>query len=176
MFRPSVLLASLFALPSVFSIPTDDCPILGPTFPHSFDLSQSEAFINATEQFPDVIATLFETAAINETGSAFYIDVFSTETNTSIYSYSHVGSGVQDSKMGGEMNDETIFRIGSVSKLYTAYTALVAAGLDVLRDPVTKYIPELEGNPRDQPNDYIIWEDVTVGALMSQQAGTEWWQ
>ena len=172
MFRSLAFLAPLLALPSVSSLPTDDCPILGPIFPKSFDVSQSEAFINATELFPEVIAGLFETGAVNETGSAFYIDVFSTQTNTSIYSYGHVGSGVQTSQQGGEMSDETIFRIGSVSKLYTAYAVLVAGGLDIWRDPVTKYIPELEGNPRDQPNDFIIWEDISIGALLSQQAGT----
>jgi CubicO group peptidase (beta-lactamase class C family) len=172
MFRNIALLAPFLAtIPSVLALPTENCPILGPIFPSSFDLSTSDIFVNATSQFPDAISLLFEAGAVNETGQAFSIDVFSTYTNTSIYSYNHVGSAVQSSKQGGEMNDETIFRVGSVSKLYTAYAILVAAGLDVFRDPVTKYIPELGGNPRDQPHTYITWEDVSVGALLSQQGG-----
>jgi CubicO group peptidase (beta-lactamase class C family) len=146
--------------------------MLGPLFPSSFDVSASEFFTNATELFPAAITSLFESAAVNETGQAFAIDVFSTYTNTSIYSYSHLGSAVESSQQGGELGDETIFRIGSVSKLYTAYAIIAAAGLDIFRDPVTKYIPELEGNPRDKPHEFIIWEDVTVGALLNQQAGS----
>lgn len=171
MFHNRALLASLLAVPVTWALPTEECPILGPIFPHSFDLSKSPIFTNATEQFPDVIASLFASGSLNQTGSAFSIDVFSTETNTSIYSYNHVGSGVQDSKTGGEMTDETIFRIGSVSKLYTAYAIIATAGLGIFSEPVTRYIPELKGNSRDQPHDFIIWEDITVGALFNHQAG-----
>ena len=36
---------------------------------------------------------------------------------------------------------------------------------------MTRYIPELAGNSREDVLTKIIWEDITVDALASQQAG-----
>ena len=70
------------------------------------------------------------------------------------------------------LNDDTIYRIGSVSKLYTVYAILANAGMGVLDHPVTRYLPELAGNSGSDPLQRISWEDVTVGALASQLGGT----
>ena len=66
------------------------------------------------------------------------------------------------------MDDESIYRIGSVSKLYTAYAILAASGIKVMDRPVTDYVPELLGG---SDSNTIDWKEVTIGALMSQQGG-----
>jgi CubicO group peptidase (beta-lactamase class C family) len=38
--------------------------------------------------------------------------------------------------------------------------------------PVTEILPELAGNNRSEPTERVIWEDVTIGALLSHQAGS----
>jgi CubicO group peptidase (beta-lactamase class C family) len=148
--------------------PADECPVLGPTFPSDFDPLQSKSIQDAIAGFPKLVDALFE-STINKANASFHIDVFSTYTNKSIYSYSHVGDTHKEALTAGKLDDETIFRIGSVSKLLTMSTLLNTAGLDVLRDPVTKYLPELGGNTE---RNQIIWEEVTVGALAMQQGGT----
>ena len=70
------------------------------------------------------------------------------------------------------LNDGTIYRIGSVSKLYTVYAILANAGMEVLDHRVTRYLPELAGNAGSDPLQRIRWEDVTVGALASQLGGS----
>ena len=154
------------------SIPTDECPILGPAFPPNFDVSSTSAFRDAAATFPSVIESLFSSGAVNRTHSSFAIDVFSAATNKSLYQYHHAAPALNGTLNAGVLNDQTIFRMGSVSKLYTAYAILAHAGMGVLKDPVTKYLPSLAGNPRDKPLEAIIWEDVTVGALLSHQGGT----
>lgn len=166
-----------FTLPLLWSqnvvgLPTDECPFLGPSFPSSIDLPKSEAIRNASASFPDAIESLFESESLNRTHVSFTIDVFSTATNESIYSFSHEGSSLNGTLTIGVLDEHTIFRIGSVSKLYTVYAILLAGGHQVLEEPVTKYLPELAGNSNRNPIEHIRWEDVTVGNLAAHQAGS----
>lgn len=122
--------------------------------------------------FPSLINALFdgEEPALNASATTFHIDIFSTRTNASIYSYSHIGETLSHALTAGTLDDGTQFRIGSISKLYTIYAILNVAGLDIFDTPITRYLPELAGNA--SPSDKIIWEEVTVGALTSQQGGS----
>ena len=115
---------------------------------------------------------MLSSGAIPSNQSSFTVDVFSTSTNESLYSYAHSALALDRSLTTGVLNDETIFRIGSVSKLYTAYAIIVQAGIEVLDHSITQYLPELAGNPREDSLTKIIWEDVTVGALAAHQGGT----
>jgi hypothetical protein len=156
-------------------LPTAECPLLGPTFTADFDLSESDAFARAKASFPEVIDTLFKSGVVDPSVSSFFLDVYSAVTNESLYSYSHQASApaMNESFPAGGITDETIFRIGSVSKLYTVYSILThAGGVDVLDHPVIQYLPELKGNSRDDPLSKIAWEDVTLGTLASHMAGT----
>jgi CubicO group peptidase (beta-lactamase class C family) len=153
-------------------VATDEVPLIGPTFLTNFDPSNSTAIQNAKSKFPGLIDNLFSTGALNRTDLAFSIDVFSAATNSSIYSYSHVGEDSKDSVTSGVLDDKTISRIGSVTKLFTVYAIIAKAGIQVFSDPVTKYLPELAGNSSNNPLERIRWEDITVGALSSQQAGS----
>lgn len=169
MLRNAIVIPTLSSiLTFANAIPTENCPNLGPAFPHDFDLKASKPFQSAVAAFPEVIETLFSTGSISQNNSTFSIDVFSTATNESVYSYHHVAPGNNGTLTAGELSDETIYRIGSVSKLYTAYAILATAGIKVLDQPVTDYVPELAGSREPHT---IAWEDVTIGALMAQQAG-----
>ncbi|RFN48822.1 beta-lactamase-like protein [Fusarium flagelliforme] len=154
------------------AIPTKECPILGPVTPSSFNLSTFEAIKNATAAFPSIIESLFENNILNETHTSFAINVFSTATNESLYSYYHAAEALNDTLSTGKLDDVTAFRVGSVSKLFTAYALLVKEGFDVWDKPVTEILPELAGNNKSEPLERVIWEDVTVGALLSQQGGS----
>ncbi len=59
-----------------------------------------------------------------------------------------------------------------MSKLFTAYALLVQGGIEVMDKRVTDILPELIGNAGKNELTYILWEDITVGALMSHMAGT----
>lgn len=148
--------------------PTENCPNLGPAFVHGFDLKKTKAFQAAEAAFPEVLESLFSTGAVSKNTSTFSIDVFSTATNESVYSYHHIAPDNNATLPAGRVDDESIYRIGSVTKLYTAYAILAAAGIRALDRPVTDYVPELLGGSSVNT---IDWEEVTIGALMSQQGG-----
>lgn len=149
--------------------PTENCPNLGPAFVHDFDLKNTKAFRSAESAFPDVLETLFSTGAISKNTTTFSIDIFSTTTNESVFSYHHIAPDNNATLPAERVDDGSIYRIGSVSKLYTAYAILAAAGIKVMDRPVTDFVPELLGG--SGPNT-IDWEEITIGALMSQQGGT----
>lgn len=151
------------------NIPTQECPIFGPTFPANFNPAETDAFKKASSTFPKQIEALFSSGKLNKTHSAFAVDVFSTVTNNTVYSYYHGGSALKGALTKGEVNDGTMYRIGSVSKLFTIYAILAKAGINILSEPLTKYLPELSGSTK---KDTIQWDDVTVGALASHQAGS----
>ncbi|KAJ5674772.1 uncharacterized protein N7477_004706, partial [Penicillium maclennaniae] len=153
-------------------VATSEVPLIGPSFISNFDPSNSSAIQNARRKFPDLINNLFSEGSLNRTDLAFSIDVFSAATNGSIYSYSHVGDNSKKALTSGVLNDKTISRIGSVTKLFTIYAILAKAGIEIFSHPVTRYLPELAGNSSSDPLERISWDDITVGALASQQAGS----
>lgn len=159
-------------------LPTEECPLLGPTFSSDFDLSKTDAFTKAKDSFPGIIEALFESGVIDSSVSSFAIDVYSTVTNKSVYSYFHQATApaLNETFPAGGIDDETVIRVGSVSKLFTVYAILThAGGMEVLNHPVTRYLPELANESlKDEngPLERIAWEDITVGALASHMGGT----
>lgn len=166
LFRSTALFLSLGA--SAISQPTVECPINGPALPADFDITKSKAFQDAVAGFPAQIDKLFSAGTLNKSATSFAIDIFSTQTNSSVYFYQHSGSTLDSARTKGVIDDGTLFRIGSVSKLFTVYALLAKSGIAVLEEPVVKFLPELKGNNR---KDGILWEEVTVGALAAQMAG-----
>jgi CubicO group peptidase (beta-lactamase class C family) len=176
MLFDKVLVASLLGFAASSSAATivaiDEVPLIGPAFISNFNPSNSTAIHTAKSKFPRLIENLFSKGTLNKTDLAFSVDVFSAATNKSIYSYSHVGKDANHTLTAGVLNDKTIARIGSVTKLFTAYALIAKGGMEVLSQPVTKFLPELAGNSSDDPLLRLRWEDITVGALAAQQAGT----
>jgi CubicO group peptidase (beta-lactamase class C family) len=178
-----ITLTGLFATLAAVSAgtvksPTQVVPLIGPSFLSNFDPTTSYAINNATEAFPSIIESLFDSGALNKTDLVFSIDVFSAATNASLFSYHHVGEGQEQVLTAGELDDQTIGRAGSVTKLFTVYALLVKAGIEVFDKPVTDYLPELRRTPsanEDHLHDlseHIRWEEITIGALASHQAGS----
>ena len=150
----------------------EEVPLIGPAFLTNFDPSNSTSIRNAKSKFPGLIDNLFESGELNKTDLAFSIDVFSAATNASIYHYSHIGENSKKTLTQGKFDDQTIGRIGSVTKLFAVYAIIAKSGIEIFSDPVTKYLPELARNSSGDSLRRIRWDDITVGALASQQAGT----
>lgn len=155
-------------------VATDNVPLIGPSFIPNFNLSNSSTIQQVKTALPKVIDGLFESGSLNRTDLIFAVDVFSAATNSSIFNYHHVGEGKDKALTAGKLSDKTIGRLGSVTKLFTVYALLAKAGIEIFHEPVTKYLPELMGNSpsKDDILKHVRWEDVTIGALASHQAGS----
>jgi CubicO group peptidase (beta-lactamase class C family) len=141
------------------------CPPLGPVFPPPKSLSTSAAFISDLEKLQ---ATLQDALSSGNTSygpvnpnDTYSIQVFSAKDAQPLLDFNYRGSGVEESK---EVDGDSIFGIGSTTKLITVYLLLLGAGYSIFGEPVTKYLPELAGKGD--------WDDITVGALAGFVGGT----
>lgn len=155
-------------------------PLLGPVFPHASNLSFSDAFqslsANLTTTLEDIISSS-SGSIINSQDTSFALQIFSSDAapdgNNTLFQYFYTSPATVNASSGVTQVDEnTVFRIGSASKLWTVYTLLASAGEASLHDPVTKWVPELQAAAgADDAVDYVRWEDVTLQELASHLAG-----
>ncbi len=74
------------------------------------------------------------------------------------------------------IDSNTIYRIGSISKVYTVLAVLRLRDKINWDDPVTKYVPELNqiadnhGGPVNHLTT-VQWKHITIGALAGQLSG-----
>ncbi|EED16113.1 beta-lactamase, putative [Talaromyces stipitatus ATCC 10500] len=165
-------------------------PLLGPVFPHAANFSSNNAFhdmtMNLTTTLEDIIlagnSTSTSRSVINSEDTSFALQIFSSDTigmdngNNTLFQWFYTSPATQNSSSGvKEVDENTVFRIGSGSKLWTVLLFLVTAGEAHLHDPVTKWVPELQAAinaaPGDDSVDYVSWEDVTIQELASHLSG-----
>lgn len=147
------------------------CPLLGPIFPPvnpltSSTISHTVAYLDATFKELDRNGTF---AQFNTT---LYVQAFSA--SDTLFQHGYVPPPMEGFLTSGMLDESTVFRVGSVSKLFTVYTLLAEVGMKRMHDPVTRWVPELayaakrcEGDPVRR----VQWGEVTIGQLAGQLAG-----
>ncbi|KAI0193884.1 beta-lactamase/transpeptidase-like protein [Astrocystis sublimbata] len=151
----------------------NDCVLFGPEFPAASQLSGSKTLADAVQKFEARLTNSSSTLGSKDT--AWAVALFSSKENRTLYEYYHTPSvdvGVE------KVDKDSIFRIGSISKVFTVWSFLIEAGDRYYNEPITKYLPELKSNPNKAPDDSVYddinnvqWDDVTIGQLASQAAG-----
>ncbi|CAI7631380.1 unnamed protein product [Penicillium glandicola] len=169
------LLWTLSALAlSAQAIKTTVCPILGSAFPAPTALSKDPAFLSKAEELTSKINEAIEDGSLP--AISFAVQVFSSEEQDSAFGFYHTDDPVKNGSVGvQEVDENTMFRIGSISKLWTMFLFMTLEGTQYFHEPVSKYVPELRTNynltqEKDTIN-YLKWRDVTIGELASHQAG-----
>jgi len=156
------------------------CPILGPVFEPPSSLCTAKLFQtglrNLTTSLDDAIKssqTPFGPIVSNWT--SFSIGIFNATDKLFSYQYSSptLRKGTEGVKT---VTEDSIYRIGSGSKLITAYLFLLEAGAEYWNRTVTEFLPELEEaakkcSAKEEPINCIDWDEVTLGAMASHMAG-----
>ena len=73
-----------------------------------------------------------------------------------------------------KIDSDTVYRLGSLTKIFTVYTWLAQDGDVKWNEPITKYVPELAqaaDKAKDDPVGNVAWDEVTVGSLAGQLSG-----
>ncbi|RAH73667.1 serine hydrolase domain-containing protein [Aspergillus aculeatinus CBS 121060] len=165
--------------PLVFAASPDYCPLLGPIFPAPRALSTSSAFLAAKNNISSALeAAIAGTSPLNDVfdpnTTSFAIQVFSTDDAEPLFESYYTAPNVNTSVGVSVVNEDTVFRIGSGSKIWTILLMLIERGDMVFRDPVAKYVPEIRRmstNPPGNEIDSVRWKEVTIGQLASHLAG-----
>lgn len=148
------------------------CDLGGPDFPAPQKLSASPAFQQAKARLG---AALGSNAALRPNDTAFSFALFSASEPGVLYEhhYTPPGANVGVPKVDGD----SVYRIGSVSKVFAVWAFLAQLGDSHFNEPVTKFVPELKTAKPVYPGaaedsiDSVRWEDVTLGDLASQTSG-----
>lgn len=169
-------------LVSTASAELQHCALLGPVFPPPLHPSTSSSMKTAIESIQksidDAIAAGNSSyGPLDGSSTSFSVQIFSSHEEDALYTYHYNAPGLADSTDGVKtIDDNSLYRIGSVSKLFTMYIFLAAAGDRVWMEPITKFITELAEYAAQHPADENAldisdWSEVTIGALASHLGG-----
>ncbi|KAK4143391.1 beta-lactamase-like protein 2 [Dichotomopilus funicola] len=148
------------------------CPPLGPVLPAPHHPSTHPSISTASTALRallDDLTTPYQT-------SALAIGVKSIHEPDLLFEYTHTPPQ-RDAKGVQQVDRDTVFRLGSLSKVFAPLALLMLRDRGVrLDDSVTKYVPELKGlagQARDEGSAVweVDWEEVTLGGLASHMAG-----
>ena len=169
----------LFLLQAGTLLSSPNCPIYGAEFPRPQRLAESNpwrlAIQNLTATFDDIESNVAE-------NTSYSIQVFSTNPGPRIlFERYHTAANLSPYTPGVKKVDaDTVYRYGSVTKLYAVLTFLVEAGDKYFNHAITEFIPELAalsaaraGQSDEEQLRSVDWDDVTILALASQMAGIE---
>lgn len=152
-----------------------NCPFNGAVFPKPTDFS-SATWQAAVAKLASTFEARDNDAATNPNATSYALEIFSSADDQPIWTRYHSSPDLQTSNTSGvqTIDSNSVFRIGSVTKIFTVFTFLVEAGHAHWNDPVTAYVPELAALAGNYSNDPILntdWDSITLGALASQLTG-----
>ncbi|KAJ5619849.1 hypothetical protein N7510_003833 [Penicillium lagena] len=154
------------------------CPLLGPSWPAATDLANDPAVKSALQSITTTIQNAI--TAGNFSGDSLSLQIFDTGSSDPLLSLSYTGTDMNTTIGVKKVDENTVFRIGSTSKIFTMLMLLIEDGFGSLNDPVSKYIPEIKDAVVDMQRnstksndgiDFVKWNEVTVGELASHLAG-----
>ena len=159
------------------------CLPLGPSFSPPQALSSSKVFAAALKNVDSAIKASFDGGSkygvLDPNATSFSLDVWSLHQEQSLYSHHFSAPDLDHNDEGVQrVGSDTVYRLGSMSKLFAVYTFLLAAGDVDFRQPVTKYVPELAQYATQHRAallandiDFVDWNSITIEALASQMSG-----
>lgn len=157
-------------------------PLYGPDFPPLRNLSSNKTFQSALSALTQLLQQTISTGntsygPFDSANTSYSIELFSNYESTPLFTTHFTSPAVATYQYGVKSVDSnTVFRIGSVTKLLTVYTFLIEAGDSSFGHPVAKYVPELleaaqTTNPTADSLDNVAWDEITIGELASHMAG-----
>lgn len=176
MFRYLKIFGVLAISSKTLASPPSQCALAGPGFPSPSHLSNSTSLSKAIASFE---ASLHDAKlGLQAHDTAWAVALFSSKENKTLYEHYYSPSidiGVP------KVDKDSIFRVGSVSKVFSVWSFLLEVGDEHFNDPITRYIPELANLTRTTNKlgdeelyndlDSVRWDEVTLGQLASHAAG-----
>ncbi|KAM0206210.1 hypothetical protein ACHAQI_008509 [Fusarium lateritium] len=148
------------------------CPPYGPVLPAPRNPSQH----SAVKFSIDAITATLKQQAKGFNVSGISVGIQSIHEKKPLLSFHHTPPIVNPKRGAKAVNADTVYRLGSISKVYTVLAALKLAedGVLSMSDPITRWIPELgkdAGHIARDELDVIHWEDITVGDAAAHLSG-----
>ncbi|KAI1804479.1 beta-lactamase/transpeptidase-like protein [Daldinia bambusicola] len=171
------LLFGVYVVGPVNGIP--NCPYPGPAFPKPTALASSDIIKTAIANLTATFDARGMDPGTNPNGTSWSIQVFSASDpneDEPIWSHYHTATDLLAADTPGvkSIDGNTVYRLGSVTKIFTILTFLIEAGDTYWNTPVTQWVPELEllaGKAQYDPIMNVDWDSITLQDLASHMAG-----
>ncbi|KAI0849509.1 beta-lactamase/transpeptidase-like protein [Daldinia vernicosa] len=156
-----------------------NCPYPGPAFPKPTALASSDRIKTAIANLTATFDARGMDPSTNPNGTSWSIQVFSasdSDEDEPVWSHYHTATDLLAADTPGvkSIDGNTVFRLGSVTKIFTILTFLIEAGDTYWNTPVTQWVPELEllaGKAQYDPIMNVDWDSITLQDLASHIAG-----
>ncbi|KAF5675557.1 beta-lactamase-like 1 [Fusarium heterosporum] len=171
-FISLIILLVLAALSPRACASSNICPLLGPIFPPVDHPLESTVFSNAIAHLNATFRELDRNGTFEELNTTLFVQAFSA--SDTVFQHGYAPPAMKSFLTSGTLNENTVFRVGSVSKLLTVYTLLSEVGMKHMDDPVTKWVPELARAAKKNIGGIarrVQWNEVTIGQLAGHLAG-----
>ncbi|KAH8700823.1 beta-lactamase/transpeptidase-like protein [Talaromyces proteolyticus] len=169
LFR-SIILPFLVIFWASLGSATPNCPFLGFDLPSARAPSNSTAVHTAKRNVTYLIHELLHDQLATVNSTSFSVQAYSTHEESVLFEYHYAAPVGQVGTSSVDGN--TVYRIGSVSKLLFIYLWLIEDGDIHFNDAITNFVPELAQDAETstgilQP----LWRDITIGELASHLGG-----
>lgn len=121
-------------------------------------LLASNALLNTTDTLESGLRSIL---VDNETAASIRVQSIYNEHPLFEFNY------VSNTTTARNISSDSVFRIGSVSKVFTVYALLLQGGFASTEELVIDLVPELRECRSEDPR----WEEMTLGTLAGQMAG-----
>lgn len=145
------------------------CHFLGPVFPTPGNYSAAPPVQQALKQLNSSLSDLISDGTYDGLESVVSVLVFDEQER--LLNFSYAPPGMRQYLTSGTLDENTLFRIGSISKVLAVYALLAEVGFDRMYDPVTRWVPELAVGCHGNTSRGFGWDDITVGSLTNHLAG-----
>ncbi|KAK6380916.1 hypothetical protein LTS17_005117 [Exophiala oligosperma] len=155
----------------------------GPTYPPPLDLSSNSSLVTASwKNLSSQLDTYLNgksSAAAASGNVTFSIGMFSMHDPAATkHQYHHTSPGVAHGSSGEgtrSVDGDSVYRIASVTKLFTVFAGLVDMKDEDWNTPLTKIIPELANFTKTHEDGSPVyttaWDQITPWALANQISG-----
>lgn len=153
---------------SLFLVASSWCYDPQPALPVP-DLSTSQDKLSPI--FADIGNSISSLAPSNKSLDTTSISVSVTGLTSALWSYHHTGSASYHGRGVKEVDGDSVYLVGSITKTFTVLALLLEAEDGTLRldDLVTKYVPELL--QREDGDGGTEWDRITLRSLANQLSG-----
>lgn len=154
-----------------------NCPLYGPLLPRPTNLLQDPGIKGVGSILDGVVAKYIDND--NTTGSehfSYVVEAFAGSEDKPLWSHYWTAPNLKTLNSTGvaKVDTNTVFRIGSVTKIFTVLSFLATVGDGIWNDPITKHLPEIQeiaNNASGSPIYTPDWDSITIGSLASQMSG-----
>lgn len=176
------LLAALITTAPLFVLAGPNCPPLGAVFEAPLNFRTSPYLLSALANITEALLARDQdnSPAVRANETSYSIEIFSASpADPLVFDWHHTARALtlREANATGvrKVTADTVYRLGSLTKVHTVYTWLAQDGDARWNDPITKYVPELaEAVARQGKGDPVAnvpWDEVTIGSLASQMSG-----